>query len=798
MTDSGVKQRPSSKARNWHVPVVIGALLVLWLLIFRNFIWGGDTLLYKDIGSDSINVSYPYYITLSDYLHEKGIPSWTFRTGMGQNLFPYIGTVLVSPVVWLGKGMIAQSIVYQHLVYVLVAGILFARFLADRGLTFAACLLGSLLLSFSAYMCMGSCWFFHATELVCFTGLLFAAEKAAGRGHWAYLALGVALTAFLGAFNLYLAALFLCLYVPARLLERGSESIRRLVRPCVVLAVVAFLGVALSAIISVNNFYALLNSPRGSGSASLTGKLMSSSVLGLESSLHYVTALLRPFGNDLLGTGSSFHGWQNYLEAPMSYCGIICLVLLPQVFVGASRRQRGIYAGLLLFLVIPTVFPWFRHLFWAFQGNYYRAYSLFSVFGVITLAMTAFSRYAEGRVFNLWLLGITAAVLAGILYLPVDLMQNLIDRPLRVWALVMIAAHAAVLGGGYLLRRQRLGAWIVILLATGELYYFDRITVVDDRPVITKQELTERVGYNDETVDVIRDLKATDESFYRVTKTFLSGLGVFGSVNDAMVFGFFGTSSYSSFNNLDYTNFLLALDVIDPEIIGTDTRWSLGLLGHPLLSTFACEKYVLTEDPVPFQTAEGYEFVKNYGRRYLFRNRLFLPLGLTFRQYIPEDQFIQLESEAKAATLLHAVVLSNDVALTAGGLTRLEVSDLKEQIRGTATVDLVELRRRSSLEMRQFSENRIKGNVRLEGKSVLVVQTAFDRGWHAWQDGRAVPVSKVDAGLVGVVLDGGIHEIELCYTPPFRIVGGVISLVALAILGMAVYRWPRMQMDSVR
>ena len=183
MTDSGVKQRPPLKARNWHVAVVIGALFFLWLLIFRNFIWGGDTLLYKDIGSDSINVSYPYYVTLSDYLREKGILSWTFRTGMGQSLFPYIGTVLVSPVVWLGKGAIAQALVYQHLVYLLLAGILFARFLADRGLNFASCLLGSLLLSFSAYMCMGSCWFFHATELVCFAGLLFAAEKAAGRGH---------------------------------------------------------------------------------------------------------------------------------------------------------------------------------------------------------------------------------------------------------------------------------------------------------------------------------------------------------------------------------------------------------------------------------------------------------------------------------------------------------------------------------------------------------------------------------------------------------------------------------------
>ena len=47
-------------------------------------------------------------------------------------------------------------------------------------------------------------------------------------------------------------------------------------------------------------------------------------------------AILRQFSNDMAGTGSHFLGWQNYLEAPSSYCGLICLLLTPQVFVAAS------------------------------------------------------------------------------------------------------------------------------------------------------------------------------------------------------------------------------------------------------------------------------------------------------------------------------------------------------------------------------------------------------------------------------------------------------------------------------
>ena len=73
----------------------------------------------------------------------------------------------------------------------------------------------------------------------------------------------------------------------------------------------------------------------------------------------------------MLGTGDDFRGWQNYLEAPLTYCGLLCLLILPQVFVsghGSPDYLRLFLAGML----IPTVFPWFRYLFWLFQGDYYR------------------------------------------------------------------------------------------------------------------------------------------------------------------------------------------------------------------------------------------------------------------------------------------------------------------------------------------------------------------------------------------------------------------------------------------
>lgn len=784
-------RNPSKAVRTALIAFI---LLFVGLLIYRDFIFGNKVLLYTDAGTDSVNIFYPNYILRSEYLRHEGIFSWSFQMGMGQNLFPFIGTLLVTPIVWLAKPLIAKALVYQHLFYILVSGVLFARFLAARGLAFVSCLLGALLLSFSAYMCMGSCWLFHGTELTCFTFLLFAAEQAAGQGRWAYLIFGVFVMALLGAFHLYLSALLLVLYVPARVLDRFSGQLLPTFRNSVLLALVAILGVGVSAIVSIDSFFSLVNSPRGFGPSSLVSQLSSRPLFGLESSLHYMTAVLRPFGNDMLGTANDFRGWQNYLEAPMTYCGLFCLVIFPQVFVGSSVRHRIIYALFLGVVLAVTLFPWFRYLLWAFQGDYYRTLSLFGVFGILTLGMTAFSRYIEGGRLNLWVLGGTIVLLAGALYFPLNKFQGLIDSSLRIAATVFLISYALLLAAGRLLERRKSIAWIIVAVAAVELVYFDRITVAH-RPTVTKDELNEHAGYNDETIDAVEDINASDRSFFRITKTWGSGPGQYESLNDAMVFGYYGTSSYSSFNNLNYIKFLLAVGVISESDLATDARWSYGLLGHTLLSTFACEKYVLTNNPAPFEAAEYYEFVKHYGDKYLFRNQLFLPFGLTFDHYITEDVFLRLPQWAKPVALLHAAVLSDKRVGDEHGLSQLTDGEIKYQILETSLPDVVAERRSTALNLHAFRQTRVDGTIQLNQKSMLVLQTPFDPGWRAFQDGRAAPVLKAEVGLLGVALDPGQHRVELRYRPPFLYSGAVVSFVSLLILAVSLWRWPRIRLS---
>jgi hypothetical protein len=783
---------PSSARRRWAVLFAGLSLLLVGVLVFSNFLLLDKVLLYKDVGADSVNDSYPYFVHLSDYLRREGLPSWSFCVGMGQSLFYLMGNLIWEPVVWLPREVIAHALVFQHLFKTLIAGLLFFRFLQLRGLTLYASLLGSLLLAFSSYMCTGSCWIVSADETVGFTFLLFAMEEAISRGRWIYIPFAVALTGLITVFHFYLSAVLLCLYVPTRLFELHGWRPVELGSACTRLALFAFLGVGLAAVISFGSAQSILNSPRGSGTIGNFTWAPTPALFQLESPVYYVTAALRPFSTDMLGTGDEFWGWTNYFEAPMTYCGLLCLLMVPQAFIGASRRQRILYGLFLSFVLVPVIFPWFRYLFWIFKGGYFRAFSLFIVLGIITLSMTAFSRYTQRKPLNLWILGASLLLLLSVLYLPSHEIQMLISKQLRQTVAIFLILYAALLIAGQIVKRQSITGSIILFLAAIELVHFDRITV--NRPTVTKQELNERVGFNDETVDAIRDIKASDSSFFRITKTWGSGPATRPSINDAMVFNYYGTLSYSSFNNLNYIKFLLAVDAVSSVDIATEAQWTPGLVGQPLLSTFACEKYVLTKTPVPFETAEQFEFMRRYGNIYLFRDKMGLPFGLAFDRYIPEDLFLHLPSRAKPEALLHGVVLSERDAAHQSGLSQLSFDELMQQMSLGSIPDALAERRATAMNMQSFRQTRIDGTIRLNQNRIVVFQMPFDAGWHAFSDGRAIPTLKVDGGLLGIALKDGEHRIELRYQPPLLYAGTAVTLLSVGVLLLSLWKWPRIRL----
>jgi hypothetical protein len=68
--------------------------------------------------------------------------------------------------------------------------------------------------------------------------------------------------------------------------------------------------------------------------------------------------------------------------------------------------------------------------------------------------------------------------------------------------------------------------------------------------------------------------------------------------------------------------------------------------------------------------------------------------------------------------------------------------------------------------------------------SILVVRNAWDDGWSATLDGRAVPVLRADAFLQGIAIPAGSHDVRLTYREPA--IGRGVALSALVWLGFLV------------
>ena len=70
---------------------------------------------------------------------------------------------------------------------------------------------------------------------------------------------------------------------------------------------------------------------------------------------------------------------------------------------------------------------------------------------------------------------------------------------------------------------------------------------------------------------------------------------------------------------------------------------------------------------------------------------------------------------------------------------------------------------------------------------VLFLAIPHDKGWSATVDGKETVIEKVDAGLMGLLLEKGNHKIELKFEPPYAREGTYISIFSLLLWGVGIF-----------
>jgi len=313
---------------------------------------------------------------------------------------------------------------------------------------------------------------------------------------------------------------------------------------------------------------------------------------------------------------------------------------------------------------------------------------------------------------------------------------------------------------------------------------------VNKRDVVTTADLHKKTGYNDHSVEAIAFIKQQDKDFFRIEKNYSSSPAMHLSLNDSKVQHYFSTSSYHTFNQLNYINFLNACDVLNSKI-ETETRWVSGVKNDPLLQVLTGVRYLLFKGnwgSYPILT-DIYTEIGNFDDVTVLKSKYALPMGVAYDAYMMQSDFSRLDSEHKQIALLKAIIIPDGLASDLSTMTRVSGSNLP-----TGTYSTNELKndteklKANGFHLNSFSNSRIDGEINTKIKQLVFFSFPFDRGWEATVNGNEASILMVDGGLSAVLVEPGNNVISLRYSPPFVEKGLFLTLLGLLIFGAMVFR----------
>lgn len=767
----------------YGIYILLALILIVSFFVYKDFLFFKNLFIYKDIGSDTYNSFVPTLVHNTNYLRTEGFPKWTFSQGMGQNFYPGGVNEPFNLFLYLfDANHISYAIAYAQVIKIILGGVIFFYYLRTVGATPYSSIIGALLFSFSGYMILGGGWYNHASWVVYGAFLLFSFEKLYKKKSWFYFPVAIAIMSN-DIFSLYIYSAFLFLYTLMRFYYENKFKNLSIISLFLKMAGLGLLGIAINAVFMVGPLVQMIESPRVSGEAGYFNALRATPIFNVADPIEIMSAVMRSFSSDLMGTGSNFKGWQNYLEAPIFYSGILSLLLLPQVFQFFNRRQKIILSAFLTFWLLLILFPFMRYSLYLFSGNYYKNGMSFFIPSIFLFTgINALSHIDKLNKINMKVLIITFIVLLILLYYPYfATSQNYIDKGLRGVITFFLIIYFFLI---WLLSSKgfKIVAQVAMLLMLCiEVYYFSSITT-NKRLILSKNEMEQKTGFNDYTIDAVNYLKTIDKNFYRINKDYFSGTAIHTSLNDAMIQDYYGTPSYQSFNQLNYIKFLSETNVIKGNV-ESDTRWSRGLIPRPLLQIIGNVKYTLSKQADKNYLKLLNDSIAAFNDVTVFKSKFYLPLGYTYNKYILHKDFKTIATDLqKDKCLFQAVVIDDSLKNSFKNFSQFDLKDTTTDLTFDQLGQFTNNLKKDTLAINEHSQNSIKGKIKLDSQKLLFFSIPYDDGWMATVDGKEIKPLLVNIGFTGLLLDKGEHEVTLQFRPPY-----VRQSAWLSVAGILIY-----------
>lgn len=756
---------------------------LLFLIVFGDYFFGKYLYLFKDMGSDSLNIFYPQFVHYADLLREEGMVGWSFKQGMGQDI---TGMALGNPFNWLfymvGASGIPYIVIYGVFLEIMLGGWIFNRYLKLLGYTPFTIIVGTLLFAFCGFV-FGTSGFWNFWKLtVGGVLLLYCAELLIQKDKWWPFPIAVF---FLAGPRLFLFIIFLIVYTILRHVDLYGWNTKKLLITGGKMMALGLIGIMISAYTfmpAVNN---LINSPRIAGDASSFNALLAKPIFGFPSEEHELgTSIMRLFSSEMMGTlkKDGYNAFWNYFEAPFYSISTLGLLLIPLVFFQLDKRKKMFFAGFAIFWLIPMIFPFFRHAFFLYAAPHYRLFSLLITFAFLFFALRALNQIdLKNRVHIPTLLG-ASIVLLILLNLPYFDKNVTLDPVLHRLANIFIILNTGLI---FLLRNKKMKyivhALMVLSIFIEYGYTYNRS--IHDRGMVSAKEWNSRTGYNDYTKEALAFIKEKEKAaFYRIHQYYNSSPAMHSSLNDAFVFNYYSTPSYQSSNQPNYLAFLQKVKIARENNV-TDAKWAPGLRGRYALEIIASVKYNFTKKGSTFrQPSSLVTKIGEFEDVEINKMNLSLPFGFTYDTYMTYEDFLTMgQRKIDKALLKSAVIFEEDQQYVSdlNLITSNQIDDANPSYNALQTD--VERLKQDTIVISSFTQDHIEGKIQLEKKKLVFFSFPYDKGWKATVDGQSVNLIKANIGLTGLVLEAGNHEIKLWYQMPYINIAKFVSVLGLTL-----------------
>jgi len=798
-TPPKAKKQPESGPSFFDMPgkkiyyLFAALLVVIAFIIFRDYLLFNRIYMFKDIGSDTLNSFYPNYMASADYLKKFGTLSWSFNIGMGHDVTAFAFNDPLNFIMYLfPPSKIAWLLGYKEFIKIILAGFIFFLYLKNLSLRTFAAVAGTLMFAFSGYMIVGGQWYVFSAEALYIALVLLSFELLFRKNMPWLFPVPFLLIGITSAFSLYTIPVFLVIYAIFRYVQDEREGVKGLLVLFLKMAGLGLIGVIISLPFLVDNVKILLESSRASGPDSYFATLSSSPIFGLADPVQLGTCIERFFSTDMLGTADAYRGFSNYLEGPLFYCGIPCLLLVPLLFGYLDKKQRTLFGIVLAIWLLPVIFPYFRKAFWLFSGDYYRTYSLFVALIFVIFSAICLDKIISGKRMNIILLVAAAVSLILVQLFPYFGGNKVINESLATSVKLYILAYAIIL---FWMSRQQndIPKFAFLFLLVTELVWFSSVSV-NRSAAVRSVEWKDKIGYNDYSNDAISFIKNSDNSFYRIDKSFGSSPAEHMSLNDGMVQDYYGTSCYYSFNQKYYLQYMRANKVISASN-ESESRWCPGLSNRPILQILNSDKYILSKQTMYGPNDPIHDSVAKFGDVVVYRNKFPLPLGFCYDTYIKYSDFAKFSLTQRDFANCHAAVVNDTDAGLVKNLKQMHLQDslMPSAFSAILLKEYLTAVKQDTLSITSFNPAHIIGHIDLKTSKIMYLSIPYDIGWHLNVDGKPQSILLLSNGMIGVLLGTGNHDIKLDYVPLYRKEGGLAAIGGLLLFAGVVFGSYRMR-----